>query len=301
MTPRSPARRRVAAVLVPTLLAAAVVVGVVVLSPDDDGRQTSPGASDADPGIAHVHGLGIDPADGSLMVATHTGLFRLAPEGGDAARVGDSYQDTMGFTVAGSNHFLGSGHPDLAGFEEGQPGLLGLIESTDGGESWQPVSLAGEADFHGLAVAGETTYGWDSTSGRLMATSDRRRWETRSTIDLFGFVVDPSSPSHLLGATPEGVTESTDGGRTWAVIEGPDLVALSWDAEAGLWGVDGEGQVWQQSASGWEAAGILAGEPHAFLAAPDGFYAATADEDGITTIFSSRDARQWDSLYRDGG
>lgn len=269
--------------------------------PDDDGRQTSPSASDTDPGIAHVHGLGIDPADDALMVATHSGLFRLAPEGGDAARVGGSYQDTMGFTVAGSNHYLGSGHPDLAGFEEGQPGLLGLIESTDGGESWQPVSLAGEADFHGLAVAGETTYGWDSTSGRLMATSDRRRWETRSTIDLLAFVVDPSSPSRLLGATPEGVTESTDGGRTWAAIEGPDLVALSWDAEAGVWGVDGSGQAWQQSASGWEAAGSLAGEPHAFLAAREGFYAATADEDGITTIFSSRDARQWDSLYRDGG
>ncbi len=29
-----------------------------------------------DSGPVHVHGLGVDPADGALFIATHTGLWR---------------------------------------------------------------------------------------------------------------------------------------------------------------------------------------------------------------------------------
>src|SRR2546425_501204 len=60
--------------------------------------------------IEHAHGLGITPANGVLYAATHHGVFQLPPDG-PARRVGDGQQDTMGFTVAGANHFLASGHP----------------------------------------------------------------------------------------------------------------------------------------------------------------------------------------------
>lgn len=109
---------------------AAVAWAVVVVAGDDNPR---PGDLAGEPGVSHVHGLGINPADGSLIVATHYGSFRIAPDGDDAERIGDSFQDTMGFTVAGPDHFLGSGHPDVAGMQAGQPGRLGLIESTDAG------------------------------------------------------------------------------------------------------------------------------------------------------------------------
>jgi hypothetical protein len=33
-------------------------------------------ASSGDPAPIHVHGLGIDPADDALFIATHTGIFR---------------------------------------------------------------------------------------------------------------------------------------------------------------------------------------------------------------------------------
>lgn len=302
--PRQPTlTRRLLAPAVVAVAALAVVGVLVVLLTDDGGPDGADGtAGGADPGIAHVHGLGIDPADGALMVATHSGLFRIDEgRGGAVSRVGDSFQDTMGFTVAGPNHYLGSGHPDLAGFEAGQPGLLGLIESTDGGETWQPLSLAGEADFHGLAVVDETLYGWDSTSGGLMATTDHRSWETRSTVDLLGFAVDPSDADHVLLGSPTGLMKSTDGGRTWTSAEGPDLVSLSWNADAGLWGIDAGGQVWQGGEPGWEPAGRLAGEPHAFLATSDAFYTASADADGITTIYGSPDGEKWEPIFRDDG
>lgn len=51
--------------------------------PGDEGVKTG------DPGPIHVHGLGINPKDGALFVATHTGLFRAAKNEKTAKRVAD--------------------------------------------------------------------------------------------------------------------------------------------------------------------------------------------------------------------
>lgn len=119
---------------------------------DPAGGDAAGFASRPDPGVVHVHGLGLNPKDGSLFAATHTGLFRITE--GRAERVGNRYQDTMGFTVVGPDRFLGSGHPELRDYTSGKlPGLLGLIESKDAGRSWKPQPLLGEADFHILAFA----------------------------------------------------------------------------------------------------------------------------------------------------
>ncbi len=100
---------------VPMVLAAALIAGCG--AEDDPGVAAPPGSS-----VAHVHGLGIDPADESLVVATRSGLFR-APAGQQRAeRIGDRRQDTMGFSVVGPGRYLGSGHPDL---RDDLPPLLG--------------------------------------------------------------------------------------------------------------------------------------------------------------------------------
>jgi hypothetical protein len=266
------------------------------------GRDDTPRPGDlaGDPGVSHVHGLGINSADGSLIVATHNGSFRIPADGDNAQRIGESFQDTMGFTVAGPDHFLGSGHPDLAGMQAGQPGRLGLIESTDAGATWTSISLSGEVDFHGLAFAHDQVYGWDSGTGRFMVSADRADWETRSTLDLFGFAVDPDDADHIIGAGPDGLTESTDGGRTWTAVDGPQLLTVSWDGEAGLWGADPGGIVWHRSGAKWNRAGGLPGESQAFLATPDALYVAAHDDNGVTGIYRSTDGgRTWDLRYRD--
>jgi hypothetical protein len=74
-------------------------------------------------------------------------IFRAAKEQRRAVRVADRYQDTMRFTVAGPDRFLGSGHPDFQK-DPDLPPLLGLIKSEDAGQTWEPVSMLGEADFH---------------------------------------------------------------------------------------------------------------------------------------------------------
>src|SRR3712207_2390347 len=103
------------------------------------GDDEEPGGTQpvtGDPGPVHVHGLGINPRDGALFIATHTGLFRAGPDESKASRVGGRYQDTMGFTVVGPDRFLGSGHPDG---RDGEPPFLGLIQSTDAGRTWDSV------------------------------------------------------------------------------------------------------------------------------------------------------------------
>ncbi|MGH8573776.1 MAG: hypothetical protein ACREX8_14560, partial [Gammaproteobacteria bacterium] len=105
------------------LFGAALIAGCGEAS--DPGKEQR-GAGDSGP--VHVHGLGINPSDRSLYVATHTGLFRVGHAETRAKRVGSSDQDTMGFTIVGPNRFLGSGHPDLnEAREKNLPSLLGLI------------------------------------------------------------------------------------------------------------------------------------------------------------------------------
>jgi hypothetical protein len=219
-----------------------------------------------DPGPVHVHGLGIDPADGALFVATHTGLYRAAQGEEEAVRVGDRHQDTMGFAVVGPGHFLGSGHPDA---RDDLPPLLGLIESRDAGRTWKPVSLLGSADFHVLRAAGERIYGFDATSGRLYASPDAgASWETLDPPEpLLDLVPDPGDPEHLVAAG-SALHRSTDAGRTWtAVGEGRSL--LAWPAAAALYRVDADGTVSASADRGdtWERRGTAGGEPSAFAAA----------------------------------
>lgn len=62
--------------------------------------------------LEHIHGVGINPADGRLFIATHNGLFTAAEGESTPTQVGTTEQDIMGFSVVGPNRLVGSGHPD---------------------------------------------------------------------------------------------------------------------------------------------------------------------------------------------
>ena len=93
-----------------TRAVAAAALTLLAAGCAEDRATDAPTGGDTE--VGHIHGLGIDPADDSLYVATHFGLFHVA-EAGRATRVADRWQDTMAFTVVGPHHFLASGHPDL--------------------------------------------------------------------------------------------------------------------------------------------------------------------------------------------
>ena len=228
-------------------------------------------------GVVHVHGLGVDPADGVLYAATHSGLFRV-PEQGRAERVANRAQDTMGFSVVGPGRFIGSGHPDVRE-DDVRPPLLGLVESDDAGRTWRRVSLHGEADFHALAAAHDLVYGYDATSGTFMVSSDREQWDARSRLPVRDFAVDPADPDGVVATTEQGPVASTDGGRTWSALRGaPALVVLAWTAQAGLYGVAVDGGVHRSADAGrsWTRTGSVGGPPEA----------VTVDaRDGVTSVY----------------
>ena len=284
--------------VVAAVLLVVVVAAWLVLRPAENDSLVS---NAAEPGVSHVHGLGIDPTDGALYVATHNGMFRI-PDGGTAKRVGGSYQDTMGFTVKGPGNFLGSGHPDMAGIRAGQPRRLGLIESSDGAHSWASLSLAGEVDFHSLAYAHDRVYGWDATSGRFMVSVDRQTWDTRSTLQMHTFAVDPTNADHLIAATAAGLRTSFDGGRTWATASSPGLVVLAWAPSGVLWGAESSGAMRRSDDRGlsWQASGQLRGQPQALSATKDTLWAAAGNQDSRTGIYLSTDGGStWMLRYRD--
>ena len=68
-------------------LVAAGAVAYAVQDRSDSAEAGLPVGDFPEPGVVHVHGLGVDPGDGTLYAATHSGLFRLPASGKPAQRV----------------------------------------------------------------------------------------------------------------------------------------------------------------------------------------------------------------------
>ena len=266
----------------PAALAVLAAIGLAACGGDDSSSAVGAGndselVQEGAP-LEHVHGLGIDPADGRLFIATHNGLFTAAEGETMPTQVGTSNQDIMGFSVAGPNRFVGSGHP---GPDQDLPPNLGLIESRDGGKTWKNISLAGEADFHVLESSGSQVYGFDGTQGRLMVSGDGgRNWkQRRPPAGVFGLAIDPTNASRIVAATEQGLFASKDEGRKWRPVNNTLAGLLAWPKRDQLYLVDGDGQVLlsRDAGSNWQTRGSIGGQPAAFVAHDDDLYAALAD------------------------
>ncbi|MFD7280994.1 F510_1955 family glycosylhydrolase [Streptomyces sp. NPDC059862] len=237
--------------------AAAITLTLTACSADDADKA----ASASGVTVSHIHGLGLDPSDQRLYVATHEGVYTPDAKG-KPTLVGDSKDDFMGFTVVGAKTFYASGHPTTGGNK-------GLIKSTDAGKTWESLSLSGESDFHALDHAHATVYGYDSTSGLLRTSKDGTTWKNGASIQALDIAVSPKDPGLLLATTAEGVARSTDGGKTFAAGKQPLMAFLSWPAQNALYGVDTAGALHRSTDGGstWKRAGTVpGGQPQALTA-----------------------------------
>lgn len=220
-------------------IAAAIGIGLAVSM----GNNTPQTSSDNSRTVSwiHVHGLGIDPSDSSILyIATH-GDFYKSVDGGVPVKVDKQRADYMAFNAPQTQGvpLYSSGHPSTGG-------NTGLIKSTDGGQTWQVVStvLDPPVDFHAMAISKSdpnTIIGFDSGGRGLFKTAD-----AGSIWDRFDYpgdyvtalAITPDDPEVIFAGTPGGLFQSDDGAASWTQLnqyKGIAVMALAFDAEGNLY------------------------------------------------------------------
>ena len=188
------------------------LIGTLALSTacSEQGAASAPSATaTAIPADSHIHGAVRDPLDGTLLIATHHGLFKES--GAGLASVGPVV-DLMGFAVAPDGTYYASGHP---GMQTDLPQPLGLVQSTDGGATWQVLSRGGESDFHALAVSEDQVLGYD---GALRQSPDGKEWTTHAIPqEPISLAISPDGET-VLASTGAAVLRSTADLSTWSPL-----------------------------------------------------------------------------------
>lgn len=233
--------------------------------------------------FGHVHGLDIDPSSGTVYAATHNGVWELPPiDSGTIEEedldgpIADRAQDTMGFTMVDSQ-MLASGHPDPLEQPDLVPPNLGLIQSYDGADTWEPVSRRGETDFHDLSAVQQATgalhiYGYEAGTGTVSFSDDSgRTWTAGATIAARDLTANPTEPGTLYATTEAGLMGSADNGATFSLMsDAPVLYLVDADKSGQLVGIDVDGGVWNRPADGaWQQTGTAEGEVDAFTFSSD--------------------------------
>lgn len=183
------------------------------------------------PLLFHGHGHGLSfSADGTALLApSERGLAVYEAGGWYEPETGS--ESFSAFSASQSALYSsGHGHPDHA--------ARGLIRSTDGGRSWQPLVLAGEADFPMLAAGYRSgaLYVLNAKSGIQVTRDEGKSWrlaEARGLKgEIHGLAAHPQEATVVAVASSSGLYLSRDEGRSFRRIDrrGP-VTALAFDLD----------------------------------------------------------------------
>lgn len=237
----------------------------------------------------HIHALVAGQEDGSLLVGTHEGLYRLTIDNDGTATavgpIGGLDFDPMGFTLAEGTAYA-SGHPGPTTPDTFGSPNLGLITSSDVGETWINVSLTGVTDFHGLTVMATAdgppqVFGLDPSRERIQRSLDGGvTWGDGAELVARDIL---AVGDQLYATTPDGLAISQDGGMTFVIDStAPPLYLVAADQDGTVAGVDTSGTLWTRSADqNWAHGGAVKGTPQAL--AVDDTRIFVADDRGISS------------------
>jgi photosystem II stability/assembly factor-like uncharacterized protein len=192
--------------------------------------------------IDHIHGLTYSNDGSSLYIATHQGLFQKK-NGPTLQKVGKEDIDLMGFQVMPDGTMITSGHP---GEQSNLPNPVGFLKSTDKGQTWETISMAGKMDFHVLApnpMDPSIIYGLSQMdegeykAGIYKSADGGNTWRNMGSkglpsdlMKILSLMTLPSDPNVLLaGTVGGGLMKSEDGAKTWVPFE-KDLVVPALEA-----------------------------------------------------------------------
>ncbi|PPA68697.1 F510_1955 family glycosylhydrolase [Jeotgalibacillus proteolyticus] len=237
---------------------------------------------------AHVHGMGF--VDEDLLIATHYGL--LKKEGEQWLHSTSNNHDYMGFTAT-KEGFYASGHPEPSSDLENP---LGLIKSTDQGETLEQLVFSGETDYHYMSASKNTgrlyTILMESNSeldaGFYYTENEGRDWVPTQLSGLeaesvFGLTVHPENQDQLAILTNRGIFESNDAGDTVTLLEKTEGTSAALYTENQFYHV--KNQIFFSHEG--ELGGIPLEESVLYLAVnpsnPDQIYAVTGDGTAAVT------------------
>ncbi len=197
----------------------------------------------AQPVLFHDHGHGLSfSSDGKgLLAPSHGGL--AAYEDGAWWEAAGPMQGFSGFSVT-EHAIYSSGHtrPGIAA-----AGSAGLIRSIDGGRTWQPLALAGQADFRLLAAGyrSKAIYVLNArpnsampAAGLYVTLDEGKSWRRPAALKLKGEIhglgAHPRQAGTVAVATAGGLYLSLDAGESFSLLDGRELataVAFDFDGK----------------------------------------------------------------------
>ncbi|HDR6310139.1 TPA: VPS10, VPS10 domain protein [Bacillus cereus] len=190
----------------------------VTTSPQNFYKETTSGK------IEHIHGIGFAGNMPGVSIATHSGI--KVYQDGKWFETKTALHDYMGFQAT-KNGFSASGHPER-GANLKNP--LGLMKSSDGGNTLEKLAFYGESDFHNLAVGynTEAIYLYNERpnsklqQGFYFSTNNGQDWKNSQlkglSSTIHAFSVHPDQASVIALSTKDGVYLSTDYGNTFELF-----------------------------------------------------------------------------------
>lgn len=254
-----------------------------------------------------INSFDVDPADGSFLLTTNKGFFRITKDGkritplasrvsyrGRTSKVGTF----LAVNAAPDGTLLGSGHPDES--DTGLPQFLGFLESKDSGKTWEVVSRLGLADLHVMRQQFGRLYAFDAVIGAILVSEDGgKNWTEHPTPRelITDFVIDPEDENYILATSEQNLFRSTDGGDSWRPISQANARRMAWPSDKVLVAADREGRVQRSEDRGesWQDVGRIEGEPWRLKAVDDKtIYAALSDG---TIVKTADGGGAWSTLF----
>jgi photosystem II stability/assembly factor-like uncharacterized protein len=199
------------------------------------------------------------------------------------------------FAFTGPDRLVGSGHPDSPTL----PGSLGLMESSDDGQSWTAISRVGLSDLHVIKPDGGTLVAYDTTLGATIVSADGgKTWAERSTPAgaVLDVAIDPADPTYLVASTGKLLSRSANQGRSWKRLGPAPRAELAW-GRSGFFRADGDGSVRKSGDRGrsWTRVGKLDGPPGKLVQTGNGTLYAALDNGSIQR--SQDGGRSWKTVF----